>query len=259
MNASGTGAYSATSSITAENLWITAAPLPNRQYFHISVAANGKIYVFGGRDSDETFSSIWEYDPLSNFWAGKATTFDLNATELSYSRKAVEYEGKIYFAGGYDDPDFLSDFYVYDPASDTLTKKADLPVAASCIGLGAADGKIYALGGQLVDGWSNAVYCYDIENDEWERFGDLPESMTFFNAFTKGGKIYLLEDYHFAGACPIYVYDTATGEFTLETHLPLDIHGTSFENIGDNVYVFGGNDGTNSFESAYAYNLTGKT
>jgi kelch-like protein 20 len=36
---------------------------------HASAAVGGKLYVFGGLDGDEYFSTAEVYDPASNSWA----------------------------------------------------------------------------------------------------------------------------------------------------------------------------------------------
>ena len=50
--------------------WTQLASMSTARQVHASVAVGGKLYVFGGLDSDQEYLSTVEvYDPASNSWA----------------------------------------------------------------------------------------------------------------------------------------------------------------------------------------------
>jgi N-acetylneuraminic acid mutarotase len=62
--------------------------------------------------------------------------------------------GKIYAIGGaltYPGGPPLSTVEEYDPATDTWTRKADMPTARAYLSTSAVNGKIYAIGGTLIN------------------------------------------------------------------------------------------------------------
>jgi hypothetical protein len=73
--------------------------------------------------------------------------------------------GKIYAIGGLtaNEADHLSQVEEYDPATDTWTRKADIPTARSGLVTCAVNGKMYAIGGWADSAWTgiSTVEEYD--------------------------------------------------------------------------------------------------
>ena len=89
----------------------------------------------------------------------------------------------------------------YDPASDTWTKKADMPTARKAPGTSVVDGKIYAIGGATgaeappVDPMGfilSTVEVYDPATDTWTMKADMPTARTFLSTSVVNGKIYAI-------------------------------------------------------------------
>ncbi|MCB9478184.1 MAG: hypothetical protein H6684_00880 [Deltaproteobacteria bacterium] len=83
------------------------------------------------------------------------------------------YDGKLYVFGGYDNTTSTrkDDTQIYDPATDTWTAGAGMPVPVTDLGFAVApEGYAYAVAGD--DSADSPVYTkkvheYDIENDTW--------------------------------------------------------------------------------------------
>src|SRR6266581_8654391 len=80
-------------------------------------------------------------------WATKASM-----PTARYGMAAGVIEGKLYVAGGccvFNSPPFprFNALEVYDPASDTWTTKASIPLAVYGAAVGVIDGKLYVAGG----------------------------------------------------------------------------------------------------------------
>lgn len=84
-----------------------------------------------------------------------------------YSATATN-EGKVYVIGGYNGSvgPYLSRLDVYNPATDTWTRLADLPYARGALEAVALNGKIYAIGG-FAGGPINRVDIYDPVLNTW--------------------------------------------------------------------------------------------
>ena len=76
--------------------WSKAAPFPQPEEELYGVAANGKMYVFGGYGAGKPVGMLWEYDPATDKWTKKQTV----PRPVHHSALA-EYHGKIYMFGGF--------------------------------------------------------------------------------------------------------------------------------------------------------------
>ena len=80
----------------------------------------------------------------------------------------------------------------YDPATDTWTRKANMPVDTSAMGSVVLDDKIFVIGGWE---WSmdypyTTMQVYDPETDVWTREADVPFMRANFSAEVVNNKIY---------------------------------------------------------------------
>ena len=110
----------------------------------------------------------------------------------------AEVNGKIYAIGGFanffDEP-ALSTVEAYDPATDTWTKKADMPTARGIFSTSEVNGKIYAIGGfaNFFDEPAlSTVETYDPATDTWTKKADMPTARGFFSTSVVNEKIYAI-------------------------------------------------------------------
>jgi len=163
----------------AKNTWETKAPLPLPMSFMKAVSLNGKIYVTGGSSSSYyPLNTLYMYNPQTDSWIQKAS---MNTAR--YEHGAVVLNGKIYVFGGvnidiYGYPVYLSSGEVYDPATNTWSSIADMPIPLARMGA-TTDGRyIYAIGGTnslgFWDWWywwyggMPVVLCYDPATNTWQ-------------------------------------------------------------------------------------------
>jgi hypothetical protein len=64
---------------------------------HSAVVYNGKMYVFGGHDDNDSYNDLWEYDFESDSWVWKS-----EGSTPRDTHSAVVYNGKMYIFGGWD-------------------------------------------------------------------------------------------------------------------------------------------------------------
>jgi len=121
-------------------------------------------------------------------------------------------DGKIYAAGGMDDSiaccNAIADFDVYDIASDSWKKLADLPLPVSHPGVCALDGKIYVISGYTGGSYRNQgvtdrCFVYSPETNKWDEIAPLPHAAAAPGIITYNQKIYVF------GGNPLARFDKA--------------------------------------------------
>jgi hypothetical protein len=83
---------------------------------------------------------------------------------------------------------------MYDPVTDTWTRKASMPTAHGAFGCAAAFGRIYVMGGR-----SQATYAtteeYDPASNTWQQRASMPLAITSLAASELDGRIYVIGGY----------------------------------------------------------------
>jgi N-acetylneuraminic acid mutarotase len=103
--------------------------------------------------------------------------------------------GKIYAVGGRLKGDYhrnLSTTEVYEPASDTWSRAADLPTARSGITAAEAGGRIYVFGGEGPDGTFNANEAYDPARDAWQTMTPMPSARHGLGSAVVDGRVHVI-------------------------------------------------------------------
>jgi len=109
---------------------------------------NGKIYLVGGYSTGSiapAFLQTWEYDPVANTFATKAST---PASAGFGGAGSGVVNGHLYVAGGRDANDtVIATTWDYDIATDTWTARANLPAGVNVPGSAVIGGKLWIFGG----------------------------------------------------------------------------------------------------------------
>ena len=149
--------HTAPSLAITSNSWSPIAPMPCCHGFGVSVgvvpnsAGQSIAYVFGGTDDmGRTGVSTRAYNVATNTWSTKSSlVYTWNTNGVG------NIGGKLYFTGGYTEygsPYSIASTWEYDPATDVLTQKADLPLHTAEGVTGVIGDRLYVLPG----------YCYAI-------------------------------------------------------------------------------------------------
>ncbi|MER6103796.1 kelch repeat-containing protein [Streptomyces sp. NPDC001832] len=136
-----------------------------------AVAYGGKLYVFGGWDTNGWPVDKTEiYDPATGAWS---TGADLPKPYAGAAATALG--GKIHFVGGCTyDTCGTTDVQVYDPVSDSWSSGTPYPQSISWLGCGAIANKLYCAGGATTSGTTKHAYSYDPASAKWTPIADLP-------------------------------------------------------------------------------------
>ena len=180
--------------------WIRdCAPCPEALSCATAWNIDGKIYVFGGRDSLQKCSNkLYVYDCASDNWQCLGETpLQKRVYPISAVSGNAVYVGLGYNGSGiYTEGSYLCDFWRYEPASDHWERLADYPDpnCNSAIAF-AYDGNIYA-GFGFQKGFTKDIHQYDPLAGKWDtveqdyRSCD-PPRMTASVAATSDGRCFI--------------------------------------------------------------------
>jgi N-acetylneuraminic acid mutarotase len=226
-------------SFAAEEIWTIKADMPTARMFFGTCVVEGKIYAIGGQSPAGTFSTVEEYDPVTDTWATKA---EMPTARCGLSTSVVD--GKIYAIGGVTYWDQtgrapLATVEQYDPSTDTWTKKADIPTARSWLSTSVVGGKIYAIGGSQA-GFNvlSTVQEYDPVSDTWKSKARMPTARDGLSTSVVDGKIYAIGGY--GGYFAVEQYDPVTDIWTRKTSIPTGRCDLRTSVLDGKIYAIGG-------------------
>jgi N-acetylneuraminic acid mutarotase len=127
------------------NRWSTRASIPVVGISSAAaVAANKRVYVFGGAISGDSRPLVQVYNPATNSWK-----FDYGMPTSRQAHGARPgANGRIYVFGGFgEDDQFLGSVDVYRPDTNTWEPGPAMPTARAYLGSAVRGTTIYALGG----------------------------------------------------------------------------------------------------------------
>ena len=220
--------------------WEEASPLPMGPRSEFGVTAlRGKIYVFGGRNSDGVALSVVQYDPARDSWERKA-----DMPFQSQGMGVAALDGNIYLVGGLGGAGVVDTVYAYDPAADSWRQRASLSSPRFWLGCAAVGGKLYAIGGGG-GGWPpmTVVDEYDPATDTWTRKSDAPRGLMASACAAVDARIYvfggLVGGPNVAQSTALS-YDPALDEWTRHEDMPTTRQNLAAVPLGEAVYAIGG-------------------
>jgi len=247
--------------------------MPHRLH-HVALAeAGGRIYMFGGFTLPEKgkpawvpVDQAWEYDPQVDQWRALAP--------LPGSRgaaNAVHVNGRIHVIGGATLPAGLKEEWVhpsrniavgmhevYDLASNTWTKAADMPTPRNHAAGGAVQNRIYIIGGRagsvFIPNAFNVdlVEEYDSATDQWLLRMPMPTPRSAGAWGMHGGRIYVAggeirhRDY-WGAYTAVESFDPESNRWTRHAPMPMPRHGLAGDFLGNGFHLVSGSvqSGTN--------------
>jgi N-acetylneuraminic acid mutarotase len=168
------------------------------------VSFDQRLFVIGGQTYEPDYgkyislSSVEVYDPASDTWEYRTPM----PTKRNHGA-AVVVDSLIYVIGGRymlnGQITNLNVNEVYDPAVDTWTVRAPLPLPLGGISASALNGKIYIFGGEYFEGKGGVhpeTWEYDPATDTWARATSMITPRHGTGAVTAGNAIYVIGGAH---------------------------------------------------------------
>jgi N-acetylneuraminic acid mutarotase len=234
----------------AENLESITLTLVSQANYAIGAASNATIRI---ADNDTPISNTITWTTRASYPSGRAEAL-----------RAV-VDGKLFVFGGFGDDGPLTSNYVYDPASNVWTKRADMPRRLTHAGIAVDGHDIYVAGGYIgtgATGWAQQfgtteVWKYNVDSDTWTSFKALPK------AVAGGGLVLLGRDLHWVGGNNnsrqdigdhyILNLDNVNAGWQTSTPLPFGRSHLGVVALGGKIYAVAGQFGNDELLTTQKY------
>ncbi len=215
----------------------------------------GNYAYVGGGIGSKTF---YKFDPSNDSWTQLADIPSGNNRGWAFG---FVINGKAYVCGGDKTGSFdvYKNVQEYDPATDTWTQKANLPIAMDGAFACSVNGKGYVIGGFNGSAAIANVYEYDPTADTWTTKTSYPGGQAIFpSGFVIDNKIYvgLGSASGMAGSKLFYQYDPSNNSWNQKATFPGSARQACIGfAIGHTGYIGGGEENYSSmFFDFYKYN-----
>jgi N-acetylneuraminic acid mutarotase len=239
-------------------VWKVIEPnnLPEKRHENGMTAANGKLYLIGGRG----MRPVNEYDPKKDTW----TTLSSAPLEMSHFQ-AVSYKDEVYvlgaFSGSFPHETPVPNIYIFNPAKNEWRKGPEIPAnrRRGAAGAFVLNDKIYLVCGIQDGHWDGHVSWFDVYDpvaDKWETLPDAPRPRDHVQVAVVGNKLYVaggrlstakIKQVMNRTVREVDVYDFKTGKWsTLDAsnNLPTMRAGNTAIAYGNKLLIIGGESST---------------
>jgi N-acetylneuraminic acid mutarotase len=240
--------------------WMEKVPMPTGRTALAAAVVNtpgAVLYAIGGDVDGQTLATVEAFDFATNTWSTKAPM----PARLESTNGAAVIAGRIYVPGGRDldnhspgsdDGVPRRSLYVYDPAADSWSRKADMPLPSMMGVSGVIQGRLYVLNPNY-----NRFYRYDPTMDSWTELASCPVPHIGGAAAVIDGKLYVAGGYaRYDVTYPtrkLHVYDPATNTWAAKALLPRAVVWAGGARLLGQFYVIGGFGPTRAVRLVQAY------
>jgi N-acetylneuraminic acid mutarotase len=218
-----------------ENQWERLPDMPVARCFHGCVAAEGKVWLFGGMSRagdgspDFNVAQVDCYDPEARKWT---TPTNLPTPRNRLAAGAIGT--KVYVVGGMDreDTDLVE---ILDTSTFKWSDGARLPAPSHGHALAAVGDKLVVAGGSVPD------VTWIFEAGKWREGGKLPGAHLFAAAVAVNGAVLLLGNRD-RGESPLLRYDLKADKWEQISDKSVQTHRTAAVYLDGKVYVIAGED-----------------
>jgi N-acetylneuraminic acid mutarotase len=240
------------------NQWTVKAPMPTARTGFAIAVYNHKIYVIGGKVGGGFVGNNEVYDPSTNTWETRAS---MPTPRSDFSACVVV--DKIYLIGGQkyssNDPFFAGTSVneVYDPANDSWSAKAPVPMAVYGYASATLNNKIYIVGGSMSPASQQngalivATQVYNPQTDNWSSAANLPIATTYgagaaTEDYLAPSRLYLVGGYsNNVYSDKTQVYNPVNDSWSAGVSMSAPRAYLGLIVVNDVLYALGGFDGQN--------------
>ncbi len=225
----------------ADNSWQNRAPLPAGRHHLMTVAYQGKVFVFGGADGGwNATDSSWVYDSNQDHWVILPAM-----PEPRFAGAAIALDEYIYLVGGVG-PSGRT--LRYHPGKRTWKLLAATNQRREHTAAVLIQGKIMVIGGRYAGiGELNTTELYDVDADQWQQGPQMNVARGGHAAVVLGDRVIVMggevimrgRKNTLADAEQL---DNLSGAWRKAWNLPGPLHGMAAISQGQTVYLLGGSD-----------------
>jgi N-acetylneuraminic acid mutarotase len=239
-------------SLTAGGTWTTKAPMPTPRGDLAAGVRNNSLgqpvlYAIGGFDPGAGITRAVEaYNFVTNRWNARARL----PLALMHTNGVGVIGGKLYLSGGiFEKADGGSGWHpglnVYDPTTNSWTKKADMPRRFAQGVTGVIKGKLYVLVGTCnncgPERITRRLYRYDPATNVWTALARAPNPHVLGAGAVINGKFYVAggQGTDLRASNKLDVYNPATNRWTTGAPMPTARYGAAGAALQNKLYVIG--------------------
>jgi N-acetylneuraminic acid mutarotase len=231
--------------------WEPKRPLPAPRQETAVAALDGKIYVIGGFDRQQTVVTTVEiYDPANDTW----TTGPALPKAVHHANAAVA-NGKLYMLGALQTGLFTAIADTYRLDGNVWTQVADMPSARGSSFVATIGNRIYVAGGWRNNGAVNDHAAYDAVMDMWFPQPVLPAARDHGVGAAVGDKFYAIGGRSIvitSHTSRVDVFNPITGAWASATNMPTSRGGAAAGVVKGRIIVAGGEGNTGSPKGVFA-------
>jgi len=229
---------------TVSGTWRQQPSIAPARRWPAATVSDKAVVVIGGMINDVTTRRVDAYNVETKTWSRLAPL-----PESRMWHNATTINGKIYVAGGENEAVIdgvptgtpTKTLFVYDPATDTWSRKADLPTRVQIVRQAGLLGKLY------VYEHNDNFWRYNPKLDRWTSL-PLPPSQHLDGVMSAvGDKIYLTGGSKYVDRYPYWeynteldVYDPATRTWSVKSPLPAAYNSSVAASFHGKLWVAGG-------------------
>jgi N-acetylneuraminic acid mutarotase len=224
-----------------------------------AVTWNGSIYVFGGKTENSILlNTVENFDPNTGIW-DETTVMPFN--EPRFNASAVLFNGHIYLIGGRNSSnDVLKKVEKYDPVQNSWQEVHEMRREREGHSAVIYNSKIYVFGGARQNGdLVEVIEYYDDQVDEWE---ETNFEMTFPRAahfsVVVNDTFYMFGGFYFGPTNSTFFLPASDTVWFSGPQLITARGNGATTQLGDSVFIMGGEKIGGDTESTEIYNLKTK-
>ena len=249
--------YAESFSSEGESFWTVGKSMPTSRTEIAVTILEDKIYVIGGFDNlGNVLDTVEVYDITADMWK----TIEPLPQPLHHAAAAT-FNGSLYVIGGYTNNNWLpsSKLFIYDPKNNAWAEGSPMPTARGALTAVFINEIFYAIGGEGEFRVMDINEAYNSKTKNWISKSPMPTARHHAASAVVDGNVYIMGG-RIEGTLPITnvnvteMYDPKMDEWIKLESMPSKRSGLTATAYNDNIYVFGGEDITRTFENNEKYN-----
>ena len=236
--------------LSAFSGWELTEPMPIPREGLAVVELEGKIYTIGGKNQPgySALGTVEIYDPLRNEWSTGPSLVNPR-----FFAAAASYDGKIFVFGGRNGNNILHSSEMYDPENGAWEDIGNImmPRREGATAITRGD-SILVIAGKMQGTYSSHTSVFDPTNYYWDNnMGACPNARAGHAAAAVGGSIYIIAGVSFGMMSDVSILNG--NSWMTGSALPYALGNTAAASVGENIYLAGGNDGSEVTNSVLEY------
>jgi N-acetylneuraminic acid mutarotase len=233
--------------------WNPMPSMPTGRAFARTAVLDGKVWIVGGSDDEETRTTISVFDPMTGTTTPK-TSATQGRDRYGGALTAAAAAGRVYAIGGFSlVGGSLASIDAYDPATDAWSPRAPMSVGREAAAVAAVGNKIYVCGGVNGNqGFLTSVEIYDPVAGAWSPGPTMPVSVwtaQFGGGVAVGGKLYVMGHPNYVSEVRTHVLDIATSVWSPLVDYPRAGFSLSFVALHGDLFAV---EATNPLDVGFA-------